>query len=61
MAEQPLSWSELMALAVAKRDELNVFIKLLTNILQNRELINDGRDADLCDYQPYITGRHGAK
>jgi hypothetical protein len=40
MASIDLSISELMALAVRRRDELNVFIALLTNIVQGRDVFS---------------------
>ena len=33
--------TDLMALAIKRRDELNVFIKLLTNVFQGRDLVED--------------------
>lgn len=42
MANAKLSVTDVMAEAVRRRDELNTFIRLLTNKVQGRDLVEDG-------------------
>jgi hypothetical protein len=41
MADQCITVDNIMADAIKRRDELNVFIKLLTNRIQGRDLVED--------------------
>jgi hypothetical protein len=41
MADLCMTVDNIMADAVKRRDELNVFIKLLTNRIQGRDLVED--------------------
>jgi hypothetical protein len=47
MAQRELSVDNLMAEALRRREELNVFIRLLMNKMQGRDLVEDfGRQAN---------------